>query len=164
MSGDKKTKVLFICTGNCCRSQMAEAILRAKGGDRFEGLSAGSMPAGYIHPLAIRALEAKGIPLPPDLRSKSWDEFATVSVDIVITVCSWAAREACPVYPGGPISVHWPLPDPAEFAQFDQSQAESLALFVADQLIERIESLVRLPLDNLSAEEFKAELDRLGDL
>ena len=157
-------KVLFVCTGNCCRSQMAEAILRAKGGGRFEGLSAGSMPAGYIHPLAIGALEAKGIPLPPDLRSKSWDEFADVSVDIVITVCSRAAREACPVYPGAPISAHWPLPDPAEYAQFDQSQAGSLALFVADQLIERIGALIALPLNDLSAEEIKAELDRLGEL
>lgn len=143
---------------------MAEAILRAKGGDRFEGLSAGSMPAGYIHPLAIGALAAKGIPVPADLRSKSWDEFADVSVDMVITVCDRAAKEACPVYPGAPISAHWPLPDPAAFVQFDPQQAESLAGFVADQLIARVEGLMGLGLDEMTDEQIKAALDRLGEL
>lgn len=137
-----KLKVLFLCTGNSCRSQMAEAILRELGGDRFEALSAGSWPAGFIHELAVEAMARLKIPM-VDQVSKSWDEFADVSVDAVITLCDDAAAQACPNWPGDPIRAHWSLPDPA-FHPGTKDDRIEFAVRVAHRLRAKIEAVVNL--------------------
>jgi len=116
---DAKTKpaILILCTGNSCRSQMAEGFLRAAAGDIVEVCSAGSKPAGCIHPLAIQVMREAGIDLSaPPYRCKSWNEFLeadeTKAITTVITVCG-AADEACPIFPGQVNRHHWPFDDPA---------------------------------------------------
>jgi len=106
-----KHKVLFLCTGNSCRSQMAEAIVNARLGDVWEAYSAGTRPAGYVHPLALRALAEIGIT--HSGRSKHTDEYRGVPFDLVVTVCDDAA-ENCPVWLGQGKRVHLGFPDPAK--------------------------------------------------
>ena len=106
-------KVLVLCTGNSCRSVMAEALINHIGKGRYEAVSAGSFPAGYVHPKSIDTLTRHGI-VAGEPRSKSWDEFANQHVDLVITVCDQAAAETCPIFPGTPAKLHWSTPDPAK--------------------------------------------------
>jgi arsenate reductase (thioredoxin) len=118
-------KVLFLCTGNSARSILGEYLLRAKDPERFETYSAGAHPKGQVHLLALRLLrEVYGINA-EDARSKSWEEFLGVDFDWVITVCD-NAKESCPVFPGRPNSLHWGLPDPADF---EGPEEEHYALF-----------------------------------
>lgn len=105
-----KRKVLFLCTGNSCRSQMAEAIVNARLGDTWEAVSAGTKPAGYVHPKALEALSEIGIQHTG--RSKLADEFKGVEFDLVVTVCDSAAEE-CPVWLGKGKRTHHSFPDPA---------------------------------------------------
>ncbi len=119
-----KPVVLILCTGNSCRSHLAEGILRAAAGDRFDVASAGSRPAGYVHPLAIRAMREIGIDISAH-RSKSWNEFREQKIETVITVCG-EADEACPVFPGQVNRHHWPFDDPARSTGTDE---EKLAVF-----------------------------------
>jgi len=116
-------RVLFVCTGNSARSQMAEAILRQIGRGAFETFSAGTDPRG-VNPLTMRALANVGIDASA-ARSKSVTEFLGQSFDYVITVCD-RARESCPVFPGGAESLHWGFDDPAEATG---SESERLAVF-----------------------------------
>ena len=106
-------KVLVLCTGNSCRSVMAEALINHLARDRYQAWSAGSHPAGYIHPKSIETLKRHGIN-PGQPRSKSWNDFAQQSFDLVITVCDQAAGESCPLFPGKPKKLHWSTPDPAK--------------------------------------------------
>lgn len=103
-------KVLFLCTGNSCRSQMAEAIVNARLSETWQALSAGTKPAGYIHPKALQALSEIGIP--HSGTSKKADEFRDLDFDLVVTVCNSAAEE-CPVWLGKGKRVHYSFPDPA---------------------------------------------------
>ena len=135
-------KVLFICTANACRSQMAEALLRHRHGQKFEACSAGSYPAGYVHPLAVHAMETLGVPIEGQ-RSKSWHEFQDIPVDLVITVCQDAAGETCPVWPGAPLTVNWPLPDPAGFVATDE-QIREAAVLVAKRITTKLDHLAEL--------------------
>lgn len=105
-----KRKVLFLCTGNSCRSQMAEAIVNARLGDTWEAASAGTKPAGYVHPKALAVLAEIGIQHKG--RSKHMDELLNVDFDLVVTVCDSAAEE-CPVWPGKGKRIHYSFPDPA---------------------------------------------------
>ena len=104
-------RVHFLCTGNAARSQMAEAIARANHGDAIEAVSAGSRPAGFVHPLAIRAMADVGVDI-RDAESKSADRFITETFDVVVTVCDSAAQD-CPVWPGARRLEHWPIDDPS---------------------------------------------------
>lgn len=132
-----KPLILVLCTGNSCRSHLAEGLLRSALGDAFEVASAGSNPAGYVHPLAIRAMEEVGIDLSGH-RSKHLDEFLDREVETVITVCG-NADQACPMYPGQLNRHHWPFDDPAhatgteeeQFAVFRRVRDEILKVFGA---------------------------------
>ena len=119
-----KPTVLILCTGNSCRSHLAEGILRAVAGDFLDVQSAGSKPAGYVHPLAIAAMQEIGIDISAQ-RSKSMTEFMDQKVETVITVCGNAA-DACPIFPGQVNRHHWPFEDPAHATGTD---AEKLAVF-----------------------------------
>ncbi|HEY3243639.1 MAG TPA: arsenate reductase ArsC [Phycisphaerae bacterium] len=155
-----KPKVLFLCTGNSCRSQMAEAILRHVGDERFEACSAGSQPAGFIHPLAVRTLESLDVPLDSAARSKSWREFADDPPDVVITVCDAAAEEVCPVWPDAPLTVHWSLPDPVYYPGTDAERLD-FARRVAEELKSRIERMLTLDWDKLAPDALRRELETL---
>ncbi|MBS3784522.1 MAG: arsenate reductase ArsC [Anaerolineae bacterium] len=119
-----KKSVLFLCTGNSCRSQMAEGLVNQFMGDRWEAFSAGTRPSGYVHPLAIKAMEELDIDI-SDQRSKSVDEFRGEAFDVVITVCDDAA-ENCPLWLGSGNIHHIGFPDPADASG---SEAERLAVF-----------------------------------
>lgn len=110
---DDNYTFLFLCTGNSCRSIIAESILNKIGRGKFIAFSAGSKPVGYINPMTIKLLESKGHDISL-LSSKNWDQFSSEpSMDFIITVCDNAAGEVCPIWPGRPISAHWGLADPA---------------------------------------------------
>ena len=121
----KVLHVLVLCTGNSCRSVMAEALINELGRGRYRAWSAGSAPAGYVHPKSIETLKRHGVD-PGQPRSKSWDEFVEQPFDLVITVCDQAAGERCPLFLGVPKRLHWSTPDPAKVAG---SQAEKDAAF-----------------------------------
>ncbi|MFT4812723.1 MAG: arsenate reductase [Glaciecola sp.] len=106
-------KVLVLCTGNSCRSIIAEGIINHLGKGRYTAVSAGSNPAGYVHPKSLENLKRHGIEMRA-ARSKSWDEFADTKIDLVITVCDEAANETCPVFLGDFKKLHWSTPDPAK--------------------------------------------------
>ena len=120
----EKPLILILCTGNSCRSQMAEGILRESAGGAFRVESAGSKPAGHVHPLAIRAMAEIGIDISQN-RSKHLDEFLTQKVETVITVCGHA-DQACPMFPGQVNRHHWGFDDPAHATG---SEEERLAQF-----------------------------------
>jgi len=107
------SKILVLCTGNSCRSVLAEALINGLSHGRYRAWSAGSHPAGYVHPKSIETLTRHGID-PGQPRSKSWNEFAGQSFDLVITVCDQAAGEQCPLFHGTPKKLHWSTPDPAK--------------------------------------------------
>ena len=119
-----KPTVLILCTGNSCRSHLAEGLLRSVAGDLFDVQSAGSKPAGYVHPLALRAMAEIGIDISAH-RSKHMNDFLTQPVETVITVCG-NADQACPIYPGQVNRHHWPFDDPAHAPGTDE---EKLAVF-----------------------------------
>jgi arsenate reductase len=130
----KKRKILFLCTGNSCRSQMAEAIVNHFKGDRWLAFSAGTKPAGFVHPLALRALEEIGIT--HHGRSKHLDEFLDATLDLVVTVCDDAA-ENCPLWLGSGKRLHIGFPDPAKVEGSDE---EKMAAFrqVREEMMEKI--------------------------
>ena len=107
-------KILVLCTGNSCRSIMAEGLINHFGKENFQAFSAGSNPAGYVHPMSIKTLEKSGI-FKSDYKSQSWDDFSDIDFDLIITVCDNAAGEACPVYLSSAPKVHWGVEDPAKF-------------------------------------------------
>ena len=161
---DEGLGVLFLCTGNSARSLLAEAILARSGAPRFRSYSAGSHPKSAPHPLTLETLERLGHDVRA-LRSKSWDEFAQEGaprIDLVITVCASAAGEACPAWPGHPITAHWGVADPAAFSG---SPGEARAFFAAthDRLAAQIERLLSLELDALEPVERARRIRAIGE-
>jgi protein-tyrosine-phosphatase len=155
--------VLFLCTGNSARSVMAEAILNKVGKGRFRAYSAGSRPKGHVHPQAIQLLRTLRHPT-AELRSKSWDEFARADapkLDFIFTVCDNAANEACPVWPGKPMTAHWGIPDPAlatgSSAEIAQAFNEAYRM-----LAQRIGIFVELPIASLDALALQTKLRAIG--
>ena len=132
-----KKRVLFLCTGNAARSQMAEGLMRAFHGDVVDVVSAGSRPAGWVHPLAVGALAEIGIDI-SNAQSKSAEQFLDQPFDVVVTVCDSAAQD-CPLWPGAARIEHWPIEDPT-FG--DGNGAERFAA-TRDDLTLRIEDLVK---------------------
>ncbi len=164
MSGETGSyNVLFLCTGNSARSVMAEAILNRVGAKKFRAYSAGSQPKGKVHPETLRLLQALGYDV-SGFRSKSWDEFARPGAprfDFVFTVCDSAAAEACPVWPGQPLTAHWGVPDPAAAVG---SPAE-IALAFKDayrMLHQRIAAFTALPIRSLDEPTLRAKLTEIG--
>ncbi len=160
---DTPLNVLFLCTGNSARSIMAEAILRREGAGRFNAFSAGSHPTGHVNAHAIETLQKHGFPF-AHLRSKSWGEFETPeapSMDFIITVCDNAAGEACPVWPGKPITAHWGVPDPAgvEGSEHDKRVAFAEACRL---LATRIRLFTSLPVHTLDRASLQAKLRDIG--
>jgi arsenate reductase len=155
--------VLFICTGNSARSILAEGILNESGHGRFRAYSAGSHPKGEVHPLALATLERLGLPT-AGYRSKSWDEFVAPGApvfDFIFTVCNNAAGEACPLWPGKPVTAHWGVPDPAAV---EGTQEQQFKIFgdVALTLRRRIGLFLSLPLESLDALSLQRELRDIG--
>ncbi|MCH8878493.1 MAG: arsenate reductase ArsC [Planctomycetes bacterium] len=158
---ERKRTVLFICTGNSCRSQMAEAILRHVAGDKFEALSGGTHPAGVVQPIAIRALEKMGVPT-DGLESKHLDQFADYPVNIAITVCDNASAE-CPSWLAADIKVHWGLPDPT-FHAGDEDEREAFCTEIAERILKRVTRLVTIRFDQFSKAKLSEILNSLADL
>lgn len=153
--------VLFICTANACRSQMAEAILRHVGGDRFVARSAGASPVGFIHPLASIALEAAEIPFAGQY-SKGVDEVMDIEHDLIIMLCDSAACLVPPTWPGRPIIVHWGLYDPVSCRGTEQERI-AIAKETVATLRQRIEQLISLPLEKLTDDQIRDELLRIAE-
>ncbi len=128
-------RVLILCTGNSCRSQMAEGLWQSLGNGQWQAFSAGSQPSGYVHPLAVRTMQERDIDITTN-RSKSVDEFAGQEFDIVVTVCN-NAKESCPVFPGAKKLLHWPFDDPADGVGSDEEQMKFFRR-VRDEIEERI--------------------------
>ena len=135
-----KKRILFLCTGNAARSQMAEGLAREFHGDVVDVVSAGSRPAGWVHPLAVRALAEIGIDA-SEQTSKSANEFRDQEFDVVVTVCDSAAED-CPVWPGAKRIEHWPIVDPS-FGTDDPATRFSRFIETRNNLSERIDELVK---------------------
>jgi arsenate reductase len=157
--------LLFLCTGNSARSIMAEAILNGKGQSNFIAYSAGSHPAGRIHPEALKQIQDAYLPT-EGLRSKSWDEFAAPGaprMHFVFTVCDRAASEVCPVWPGHPLNARWSVADPAAVVGTPE-QVERAFRDAFTILDRRITLFLSLPLETLEQEVIQCEIDRIGKL
>jgi arsenate reductase len=155
--------VLFLCTGNSARSIMAEAILNALGKNKFRAFSAGSHPSGSVNPLALELLEKNGL-LTQGLRSKDWSEFSRPDapfMHFVFTVCDQAAAEACPVWPGKPMTAHWSVHDPAAVEGPEELKRKAF-LKAYTELHRRISLFVNLPFDKLSDLALKEKIDDIG--
>ena len=155
--------VLFLCTGNSARSIMAEAILNHKGKPTFTAYSAGSHPSGTVRPEALKQIQLARLPV-EGLRSKSWEEFAkpgAPELHFVFTVCDNAAKEACPIWPGQPMTAHWGIADPAAATGTpDEIGRAFREAFVS--LDRRISLFLALRLSTLDKLALKKEIDRIG--
>jgi len=151
LSVDKKSfNVLFLCTGNSARSIMAEAILDSLGKAKFKAFSAGSQAIGKVNPFALELLEKNHLSI-RDVRSKNWEEFFgpdAPAMDFVFTVCDQAAAEACPLWPGQPMTAHWGVHDPAAVQGSDEDKRKAF-LKAYTELYRRISLFVNLPVDTL---------------
>ncbi len=159
--------VLFLCTGNSARSIIAEAILNKSGAGKFRAFSAGSQPKGQVHSEALRLLKDLGYDT-SGLRSKSWSEFAEPGapvMDFVFTVCDNAAGEACPLWPGQPMTAHWGVPDPAKAAGTPAEIALAFkdAYRMLDQRISIFAVLQIQSLDDASLQKRIQEIGRMSD-
>ena len=155
--------VLFLCTGNSCRSVLAEATFNALAGPEWCAMSAGSHPAGTVHSRSLALLQREGIST-EGLHSKSWDDLSAIP-DLVITVCGNAAGETCPAYLGPALRAHWGVEDPAK-ATGTEAEIDAKFEQVYRTLRARIEAFFKLPIDRLwnDREQFKVELDRIEKL
>ncbi len=160
---ERKYNVLFLCTGNSARSIMAESLLNRLGKKRFNAYSAGSMPKGEVHPMALQVLKRQNY-IVDSLRSKSWDEYSgedSPELNFVFTLCDNAKNEVCPVWPGQPMTAHWGLPDPAAFKG---SETEQMVAFneAMRMLTNRIDIFISLPMESLDRLTLQKRLDEIG--
>lgn len=160
---EENFNVLFLCTGNTARSVLAEGILRKVGAGKFRAFSAGSQPKGTVNPFALKVLAAHDYPT-DGFRSKSWEEYSgpdAPHMHFVITVCDSAAGEACPLWPGQPMTAHWGIEDPAavEGTDIEKERAFELAFRYMQR---RIEAFAALPVASLDSLLLQAEMRRIG--
>jgi arsenate reductase len=153
-------KILYICTHNRCRSILSEAITNHLAGERIIAKSAGSQPAGAVHPLSLKYLSEAGINI-DDLRSQSWDDFADFGADIVITVCDSAAGESCPLWFGDSVKVHWGLSDPSKLQGTDAELAQAFKATI-DEISQRVIQLLTIDVDINDKAALKQALAKLG--
>ena len=155
--------ILFLCTGNSCRSVLSEGVFNHLAPAGLKAISAGSQPAGQLHPRAVALLHKKGIST-EGYYSKSWDDLP-VTPDVVVTVCSNAAGETCPAYLGQVIRMHWGLDDPGHVVGTEE-EIESAFEQTYDIINARIKAFLSLPLEELKDDRvrFKEELDRIGTI
>lgn len=151
-------RILFLCTGNSCRSIIAEALANHLGSGRLEAVSAGSHPTGQVNPHALAVLERHGVPVDRP-RSQPLDDFQETPLDLVITVCDAAAGESCPVWLGSAIKAHWGVPDPADVT--DPELIDPAFERTFRQMERRLQALLALPMERLSPAELAASL---GDI
>ncbi len=162
---ERRYNVLFLCTGNTARSVLAESILRKDGAGRFNAFSAGSQPRGAVNPFALKVLAGYGYPT-DGMRSKSWDEFAAPgapAMDFVFTVCDSAAGEACPIWPGTPMTAHWGVADPAAVEGADWEK-EAAFVTAFRHLKNRISVFRALPLASIDRMALSRRLNEIGTL
>ncbi len=162
---ERRYNVLFLCTGNTARSVLAESILRKDGAGRFNAFSAGSQPRGAVNPFALKVLAGYGYPT-DGMRSKSWDEFAAPgapAMDFVFTVCDSAAGEACPIWPGTPMTAHWGVADPAAVEEADWEK-EAAFVTAFRHLKNRISVFLALPLASIDRTALSRRLNEIGTL
>lgn len=155
--------VLFVCTGNSARSILAEGLLNGLGKGQFKAYSAGSQPKGEVNPMALSTLARLGMPA-TGYRSKSWDEFAQPGApefDFIFTVCDDAAGEACPVWPGKPMSAHWGVADPSAVQGSEEAKLKAFH-DTAIILTRRIELFMSLPIESLDAMSMQHKLHGIG--
>lgn len=160
---DRIYNVLFLCTGNTARSILAEAMLAKDGAGRFRAFSAGSQPKGTVNPIALEVLADSDYPT-EGFSSKGWEVFAKPDapmMDFVFTVCDSAAGEACPVWPGQPVTAHWGIEDPAAV---EEPQIQKKAAFVTAQryLKNRISAFLALPIASLDQVALSAKVREIG--
>lgn len=161
---DEILEILVLCTGNSARSILAEALLNHRGAGRIRAYSAGSHPTGRVNPFAMATLRRFGLPT-EGLRSKSWDEFAgpgAPRLDFVFTVCDNAAGEACPLWPGQPVTAHWGVPDPAAVVGTDEQKLQAFE-DTFHILERRVERFVGLPLASIDPTELSRRLREIGE-
>lgn len=159
--GERIYNVLFLCTGNSARSILAEALLNRDGEGRFRAYSAGSLPKGAVHPMALELLDHLDFPV-TGLRSKSWEEFGAPEapeIDFIFTVCDNAAGETCPIWPGHPMTAHWGIEDPAAVEGAGQREAFTTAL---RYLQNRISLFLSLPIDSIDRMTLQNRLSAIG--
>lgn len=162
---DRMYNVLFLCTGNSARSILAESILAKDGAGRFRAFSAGSQPKGAVNPFALKVLRSFDYPA-EGFRSKSWEEFARPDapvMDFVFTVCDNAAGEACPVWPGQPMTAHWGIEDPAAVEGPD-IEKEKAFVSAFRYLRNRISVFTALPITSLDRMTLSSKLVEIGQL
>ncbi|ANB16234.1 arsenate reductase ArsC [Dokdonella koreensis] len=160
---NRRYNLLFLCTGNSARSILAEAVANHLGKDRFRAYSAGSLPRGQVHPMALQVLREAGLPT-DGLRSKAWDEFAVPGapeMDLVVTVCDRAAGEVCPIWPGQPITAHWGIEDPAE-ADGSPEQVHKAFSTALRVLQHRLSLLMALPVEALDRLALETRVRQIG--
>lgn len=152
-------KLLFICTHNRCRSILSEAITNHLGAGRLQAYSAGSAPAGEVHPLTLKYLAEANIPI-EGLRSESWDVYADLNPDAVITLCDSAAAESCPLWMGQCLKLHWGLVDPSKLAADENAARQAFNQCIA-QITARTEALLRLQEQHLQGDALHLALKNL---
>ena len=154
MTAKQPFNALVVCTGNSARSILGEALFNHLGQGRVKGFSAGSKPSGQVNPVALETLEKHGVPLPPDVRSKSWDEFTAPGaphIDYIFTVCGNASGEACLIWPGHPMTAQWDIANPAHVEPIEARRAAFEKAF--QSLEKRIKAFLALDLETMSAKE-----------
>lgn len=155
--------ILFLCTGNSARSILAEGLMNHLAEGRFKAYSAGSQPMGRVNPLAIDTLQALGCDT-DGMSSKSWDVFAgpdAPQMDFVITVCDSAAGEACPYWPGAPMTAHWGFPDPSHVEGDDEARRAAFAK-TAQAITQRLRLFLSLPMEKLDKLALQHQLHQIG--